>query len=111
MLARKAFPRPFPSDAPFTSPAISSTSRKVGVIFSGFTSSAILWSLSSAIGITPTLSSTVQNGKFPTSAPAFVSALKSVDFPTFGSPTIPHFSPIVFPYLSYVYLMKLFGEN
>ena len=43
---------------------------------------------------TPMLGSMVQKGKFEASASAFVSALKRVDFPTFGSPTIPHRSPI-----------------
>jgi hypothetical protein len=44
--------------------------------------------------MTPTFGSIVQNGKFAASALAFESALKSVDFPTFGSPTIPHCKPI-----------------
>jgi hypothetical protein len=39
----------------------------------------------------------VQNGKFAEAAPAFVIALKSVDLPTFGSPTIPSFIYIIPP--------------
>jgi len=40
--------------------------------------------------------SMVQNGKFAAWAFLdFVKALKRVDFPTFGSPTIPHLNPIV----------------
>lgn len=37
----------------------------------------------------PTFGSMVQKGKFAASAPAFVMALNSVLFPTFGSPTMP----------------------
>jgi hypothetical protein len=46
------------------------------------------------------LGSIVQNGKFAASATVeAVNALKSVDFPTFGNPTIPHLKPIIsFPY-------------
>jgi hypothetical protein len=51
-------------------------------------------SLSSGTVITPTLGSMVQKGKFAASALALLMALKSVDFPTFGNPTIPHFKPI-----------------
>jgi hypothetical protein len=36
----------------------------------------------------------VQNGKFAASALAEDNALKMVDFPTFGRPTMPHFNPI-----------------
>ncbi|MFT7417515.1 MAG: hypothetical protein ACI9DS_002668, partial [Glaciecola sp.] len=43
---------------------------------------------------TPVLGSIVQNGKFAASMPAFVKALKSVDLPTFGRPTMPHLKPI-----------------
>ena len=38
----------------------------------------------------PTCGSIVQKGKFSAGAFDFVRALKSVDLPTFGSPTIPH---------------------
>jgi hypothetical protein len=44
--------------------------------------------------ITPTFGSMVQNGKLAACAFAFDKQLKSVDFPTFGKPTIPHCKPI-----------------
>ena len=50
----------------------------------------------SGIGTTPVFGSIVQNGKLAASMPALVSALKRVDLPTFGSPTIPHLNPILF---------------
>jgi hypothetical protein len=37
----------------------------------------------------------VQKGKFSASMPARVRALKSVDLPTFGRPTMPHLNPMV----------------
>jgi hypothetical protein len=40
------------------------------------------------------LGSLVQKGKLAASAPALVSALKMVDLPTFGKPTMPHLKPI-----------------
>lgn len=36
----------------------------------------------------------MQNGKFSAAAALLVKTLKKVDFPTFGSPTIPHFSDV-----------------
>lgn len=36
----------------------------------------------------------MQKGKFSAAAALFVSTLKNVDFPTFGSPTMPHFSEV-----------------
>jgi hypothetical protein len=42
------------------------------------------------------LGSMVQKGKFAACALADEMALKSVDFPTFGKPTMPHCSPIVY---------------
>ena len=66
------------------------------VIFLGFSSSASLSTRSSGTGTTPTFGSIVQNGKFSACArPACVMALKMVDFPTFGSPTIPQRKPMV----------------
>jgi hypothetical protein len=38
--------------------------------------------------------SIVQKGKFADSAPALLNALNSVDLPTFGNPTMPHFKLI-----------------
>jgi hypothetical protein len=63
---------------------------------SGFTSSANLSKRGSGIGTMPEFGSMVQNGKFSASMPALVSALKSVDLPTFGRPTMPHLKPIVY---------------
>jgi hypothetical protein len=37
----------------------------------------------------------VQKGKFADCALAFDKQLNNVDFPTFGNPTIPHFSAIL----------------
>jgi hypothetical protein len=42
----------------------------------------------------PVLGSIVQNGKFSAAMPALVNALKSVDLPTLGRPTIPQLNPI-----------------
>jgi hypothetical protein len=51
----------------------------------------------SGTGTTPVFGSIVQNGKFAASIPALVNALKSVDLPTLGKPTIPHLKPILLP--------------
>ncbi|KZZ13404.1 hypothetical protein A3750_17295 [Oleiphilus sp. HI0079] len=37
----------------------------------------------------------MQNGKFSAPMPALVSALKSVDLPTFGRPTMPQLKPMI----------------
>jgi hypothetical protein len=39
----------------------------------------------------------VQKGKFAACAPADVIALKMVDLPTLGRPTIPHLKPMIAP--------------
>ena len=57
------------------------------------------FNLSSGTVITPILGSIVQKGKLAASAFAFDNALKSVDLPTFGNPTIPHCNPIYFTIL------------
>jgi hypothetical protein len=44
--------------------------------------------------ITPRFGSIVQKGKFADCALALDKQLNSVDFPTFGRPTIPHFNAI-----------------
>ncbi|GAC38037.1 hypothetical protein GPSY_2417 [Paraglaciecola psychrophila 170] len=62
----------------------------------GFTIAASLSKRKSGTGTTPVLGSIVQNGKFAASIPALVNALKSVDFPTLGKPTMPHLKPILF---------------
>jgi energy-coupling factor transporter ATP-binding protein EcfA2 len=51
--------------------------------------SASRCSRASGTATTPTFGSIVQNGKFAASAPAWDTALKSVDLPTLGSPTMP----------------------
>ena len=56
------------------------------------TISATLSSRSSGTSTTATFGSMVVNGWPPVSAPAAVSALKSVDLPAFGRPTIPIFT-------------------
>jgi hypothetical protein len=60
----------------------------------GFTSASRIFRRLSGTEITPTLGSIVQKGKFAASALLLEIALNKVDFPTFGSPTIPHLSPI-----------------
>jgi hypothetical protein len=67
-----------------------------GTMRPGCTSSASLVSRSSGTVITPTLGSIVQKGKFAACAFALDKQLNNVDFPTFGSPTIPHFNDIFF---------------
>jgi hypothetical protein len=52
-------------------------------------------SLGSGRGTLPTFGSIVQKGKFSAGIDDFVKALKRVDFPTLGSPTIPHLKPII----------------
>jgi hypothetical protein len=46
--------------------------------------------------MTPTLGSIVQKGKFAACALALDKQLNNVDFPTLGSPTIPHFNAMIF---------------
>ena len=50
---------------------------------------------SSGTTATPTLGSTVENGKLATTAFPPTNALKMVDFPTFGSPMIPQFNAML----------------
>ena len=95
MFPRNLLPRPSPFDAPFTSPAMSTISQVAGTILPGCTSSASFVRRSSGTVITPTLGSIVQNGKFAACAFALDRQLKSVDLPTLGSPTIPHFNAIL----------------
>jgi hypothetical protein len=56
----------------------------------------------------PTLGSMVQNGKFAACALALDKQLNKVDFPTLGSPTIPHFSDIGFDLRPRKYDIPLF---
>jgi hypothetical protein len=54
--------------------------------------------LGSGTEVVPILGSIVQKGKFADCALAFDKQLNKVDFPTFGSPTIPHFNDIFIIY-------------
>ena len=89
-------PSPSPFEAPFTSPAISTISMVVGTTRSGLTKTSNFSKRSSGIEIVPIFGSMVQKGKFAACAFALDKQLKSVDFPTFGNPTIPHFKAIYF---------------
>ncbi len=62
MLARNWLPSPSPFEAPATSPAMSTNSRVVGVVFSGPKSAESASSRASGTGTTPTFGSMVQNG-------------------------------------------------
>ncbi len=73
---------------------MSTNSIAVGMIFSGLAMAASCFRRGSGTGTTPMFGSIVQNGKFAAAMPALVSALKSVDLPTFGKPTMPHLIPI-----------------
>src|SRR5690606_18537951 len=95
MWARNLLPRPSPLAAPATRPAMSTNSTAVGITFCGLMISARAFSRGSGTGTTPTLGSIVQNGKLAAAMPARVSALKRVDLPTFGRPTMPHVMPMV----------------
>ena len=71
---------------------------RVGTTFADFAIAASRSSRGSGTFTSPTFGSMVQNGKFAACAAAVrVSALNSVDLPTFGSPTIPIFRAIVRP--------------
>ena len=94
MLPRNLLPKPSPLEAPFTSPAMSTISHVAGTMRPGCTISASLVSRSSGTVMTPRLGSIVQKGKLAACALALVRQLKSVDLPTLGNPTIPHFNAI-----------------
>jgi len=95
ILARNWFPSPSPFDAPRTRPAISTKVIRVGMICFDPATAASLSSRGSGTATSPTLGSIVQKGKFAACAAAVrVSALKSVDLPTFGIPTMPILKPI-----------------
>src|SRR5258705_2831800 len=73
---------------------MSTNSIVVGIAFCGLAIDAILSRRGSGTGTMPQFGSIVQNGKFSAAMPALVSALNSVDLPTFGKPTIPQLKPI-----------------
>jgi hypothetical protein len=68
----------------------------VGTTLSGLAKPSSIGNLESGTEIVPTLGSIVQNGKFADCALALDKQLNSVDLPTLGSPTIPHFNDICF---------------
>jgi hypothetical protein len=78
----------------------------VACTFSGFTNSDSFSNLTSGTVITPTFGSMVQNGKLADCAFAFDKQLNKVDFPTFGIPTIPHFTAIFYFFLSWQIYIK-----
>ena len=94
MLDKNLFPNPSPLLAPLTKPAISTISMVVGTTRSGLINSERAVNLSSGTVIVPTLGSMVQKGKLAAWAFALDKQLNNVDFPTLGSPTIPHFNDI-----------------
>ncbi len=68
---------------------------RVGITCLELAIAASLSSRASGTATSPTFGSMVQNGKFAACAAAVrVSALKRVDLPTFGSPTMPILKPI-----------------
>jgi hypothetical protein len=54
------------------------------------------------------LGSIVQKGKLAAWAFALLKQLNNVDFPTLGSPTIPHCNPMIFRYL-YIYFLPYYN--
>ncbi len=69
---------------------MSTISTVAGTTDLGLHISTSLFKRLSGTVITPTFGSIVQNGKFADCALAFDRQLKRVDFPTLGSPTMPH---------------------
>ena len=95
MLAKNWLPNPSPLEAPFTRPAMSTNVICAGNICLEPAIAASLSNRTSGTDTTPVFGSIVQNGKFAACAAAvLVSALKSVDLPTLGMPTIPVLKPI-----------------
>mmetsp|Transcript_20940 Transcript_20940/g.35094 ORF Transcript_20940/g.35094 Transcript_20940/m.35094 type:complete len:217 (+) Transcript_20940:688-1338(+) len=96
MWERNLLPRPAPSLAPFTKPAMSTNSTVVGTALSDLLRFDSTSRRSSGTATSPTLGSIVQKGKFAASAlPFSTNALNSVDLPTFGRPTNPVFSAML----------------
>ena len=94
MLARNWLPRPSPLEAPFTRPAMSTISTVAGIVRLGWQISVRTSRRLSGTLVEPTLGSMVQNGKLALWALPELTQLNKVDFPTLGSPTIPHFRAI-----------------
>src|SRR6266702_6966203 len=111
ILARNWLPRPSPREPPRTRPAMSTKVSRVGTIFADLASLARTSRRASGTATSPTLGSMVLNGYFVACAAAVsVSALKSVDLPTFGRPTMPHLKPMksLVPILQLRRLFRLF---
>src|SRR5690606_40106714 len=72
----------------------STNSIDVGITRCGLTIAVNLSKRGSGTGTMPVFGSMVQNGKFSAAIAALVKALKSVDLPTFGKPTIPQLRPM-----------------
>lgn len=89
---KNLLPNPSPWLAPLTSPAISTNSMDAGTARWDLLSSESTWRRGSGTATIPTFGSIVQKGKLAACAfPFSTTALKRVDFPTLGSPTIPAF--------------------
>src|ERR1700693_5881200 len=74
---------------------MSTKASRVGTILADFASRASTSSRESGTATSPILASMVLNGYFAAcAATVAVKALKSVDLPTLGSPTMPHLKPI-----------------
>src|SRR5487761_2529993 len=89
MAARNWLPSPSPSEAPRTMPAMSTNVTVAGRIRSDPKISAKSSRRASGTATTPTLGSIVAKGEFAASTLLWVNALKRVDLPTLGSPTMP----------------------
>ena len=111
ILARNLLPRPSPFEAPFTRPAISTISTVAGTTERGLHISTSLPRRSSGTVITPTLGSMVQKGKLAEAALALERQLKRVDLPTFGRPTMPHWSAILYVRLLSVNILAMSGHT
>jgi len=93
---RRHVPRPAPSDAPFTMPAMSTNSIAAGTTFSLLLITPSLSNRLSGTLTMPTFGSIVQKGKLAACAVWLpTKALNKVLFPTLGSPTMPVCSFIV----------------
>ncbi|RNA14517.1 hypothetical protein BpHYR1_043990 [Brachionus plicatilis] len=68
MWLRKALPKPCPSLAPLTRPAMSTTLRKAGTLLAGLYFSHRKSNLESGTGTRPSFGSIVQKGKFSAAA-------------------------------------------
>mmetsp|Transcript_27168 Transcript_27168/g.90917 ORF Transcript_27168/g.90917 Transcript_27168/m.90917 type:complete len:243 (+) Transcript_27168:889-1617(+) len=89
MCERKALPRPSPSCAFFTSPAMSTTVSQAGTLLAGWYFSQSTSKRSSGTRTRDVVGSMVQNGKFSAGTLMPHSTLKVVDLPTLGRPTRP----------------------